>query len=477
MTRLGRDTQGNVAMMFSLSVLGLLTVVGAAIDYSGMTKAKVSLQAQVDAGVLAAARLQPTKGRLTVKNSDRKTVVNEVMAQNGFDAATGKTIIRIANPTITVKAQSDYKTAFMGMIGKSTVKIGAKAQSQINAGGTLEIALVLDNTGSMTINGKLDALKVGAKGLLGTLESFPADKVTVSIVPFARYVNVGSDKRDATWLDMPDEYTVTRNEPVTTTTGGTPANCTETGVMLTGQRDGASYQYPEKSCTGGSAGTSTTTNEDRDYTAEWTGCVGVRPAGLHIEDSTYSTAVPGLTGFEAKERKADGLDRRNNCPRAITALTNDFPKLKSDIDALRGGGNTYMPIGIAWGTRVLSPGEPFAQASATAKDVRKLMIVMTDGNNTIHLDTPPYLDSNNASTSTTLEENANKDTVTACNNAKASGFEVITIAFQVTDKKTKTMLGECASSRKNYFDAGDNAKLIATFEKIGARLNEVRLTQ
>jgi len=472
--RLASNTRGNVAMMFAVSTTCLLTAVGAAVDYSGMTKTRMLLQHQVDASVLAAARIQPTPGRTNVKNKDRKKVVADVLVQNGYDLAYSQPRIKIMNPTITVEAKAPYKTVFMGLIGKSTVDISASAQSQINAGGKVEIALVLDNTASMEVNGKLAALKTGGDSLLSTLESFPPDKVTVSIVPFAKNINVGTIYRDAVWLDMPEEYTITRSVTRTTYSGGTPGTCTTEPATRT--RDGSTYTYDREVCTGGTPGTPTTTTSDEDFVAEWEGCVGARPSNLHVEDGSYSTRIPGITRFEAVERSSHDRDRYNRCPRAITPLTNDFTLLKDSIDDLFASDTTYMPLGVAWGMRVLSPAEPFPEGT-TGQDVRKIMIVMTDGVNTVHLDNPPYLDDNDSSTATSLVEQTSKDTLKACRKARQANIEIVTIAFQVTDTATKDMLQTCASGKKNYHDAGDNATLIATFEKIGARLNEVRLTQ
>lgn len=479
--RFAKDTRGNVAMMFGVCTLGLMTLVGATIDYSGMTASKQRLQSQVDASVLAAARLRPEPGNNNVKNKDRKAMAKEVLAQNGYDLSYKKPKIEIKNPTIAVTATAQYKTAFMGLIGKSTVDITATAESQINSAQSVEIALVLDNTASMGVNGKLAALQTGAKGLLATLSEFPSDQVSVGIVPFAKNVNVGVSNRGASWLEMPDEYTVTRpNQPTTTTTGGTPGTCTSTGPQ-TGTIDGSTYTYEGQSCSGGTPGTSTTTYGPKDYTAEWMGCVGPRPSNLHFKDETYSTRVPGLTYFEAEERSSHGTNRWNQCVRPITPLTNNFTTLNNQIDALWTRDSTYMPLGIAWGHRVLSPGEPFTEG-ASGKDVRKIMIVMTDGINTVHLDKAPYLDDNVEApyapvTPSNLVEQADKDTKKACNKAKQAGVEVITIAFQVTDTTTKTMLNSCATGNNNYYDAGDNAALIEVFEKIGSRLFDVRLTQ
>ena len=58
----------------------------------------------------------------------------------------------------------------------------------------LELALVLDNTGSMASNGKLAALKTASHNLLNTLQAAakqPGD-VKVAIIPFDRMVNIGA---------------------------------------------------------------------------------------------------------------------------------------------------------------------------------------------------------------------------------------------------------------------------------------------
>ena len=472
--RVASDKGGNVAMMFAISAVGMLTVVGAAVDYSGMTKSRMMLQHQVDAAVLAAARLQPAPGKKAVKKKDRKKVVYDVLAQNGYDLAYSQPKVRINNPAITVRATAPYKTVFMGLIGKNTVDLNVIAKSQINAGNTVEIALVLDNTGSMGVDGKLEALQSGAKGLLGTLSGFQDGKVKVAIVPFAKNINVGVDKRGASWLDLPDEYTVTRPETVTTYTGGTKGDCVTTTVNTT--RDGVPYSYPSETCTGGTPGTPTTTTSDRDYVAEWEGCVGARPSELHISDDTYSTRIPGLTGFEAREYIPETFDLYHRCPEPITDLTNDFAVLNDGIDAMSTSDTTYMPLGITWGRRVLSAHEPFGQATS-GDNVRKMMVLMTDGLNTVHLDKPPYLKDNRTSTATSLVEKTNQDTVEACRRAKADNIEIVTIAFRVTDAATRQILQSCASGVKNYYNAGDNNALIQTFQKIGASLNEVRLTQ
>ena len=60
----------------------------------------------------------------------------------------------------------------------------------------LRVALVLDNTGSMSSSNKMTALKTASKNLLTQLKAAAVtdDDVYVSIVPFSKDVNIGSLK-------------------------------------------------------------------------------------------------------------------------------------------------------------------------------------------------------------------------------------------------------------------------------------------
>ena len=62
----------------------------------------------------------------------------------------------------------------------------------------LELALALDNTGSMLDSGKLDALKTATNSLLDTLEkaSKKKDDIKVSIIPFTTFVNVDPEEQE-----------------------------------------------------------------------------------------------------------------------------------------------------------------------------------------------------------------------------------------------------------------------------------------
>ena len=90
----------------------------------------------------------------------------------------------------------------MGLMGFSSLKVGV--DSQVKWGSArMRVALVLDTTGSMADDGKMDALKTATKNLLTTLKGLAATPgdVYVSIIPFSKDVNMGSGNYNATWID------------------------------------------------------------------------------------------------------------------------------------------------------------------------------------------------------------------------------------------------------------------------------------
>ena len=68
-------------------------------------------------------------------------------------------------------------------------------------GNALEVALVLDNTGSMKKDDKETALRQAVQELVDSVMAGQAD-VKVAVVPFSQYVNVGVENRNAPWLEV-----------------------------------------------------------------------------------------------------------------------------------------------------------------------------------------------------------------------------------------------------------------------------------
>lgn len=89
----------------------------------------------------------------------------------------------------------------MRVLGYDTFHL--KATSTARWGITrLRVALALDNTGSMSDDGKMAALKTATKNLIDQLHGAATTDgdVYVSIIPFSKDVNLGKSNFAADWI-------------------------------------------------------------------------------------------------------------------------------------------------------------------------------------------------------------------------------------------------------------------------------------
>jgi len=62
-----------------------------------------------------------------------------------------------------------------------------------------------------------------------------------------------------------------------------------------------------------------------------------------------------------------------------------------------------------------------------------------------------------------------------CSSIKDDGIKIISVAFEIEEESTKTLLENCATSPSDYYDATNSAELKRAFKNIGSGLNEIRL--
>ncbi|WP_195175388.1 pilus assembly protein [Mesorhizobium sp. INR15] len=219
-----RDSRGNYALMTVVAMVPLMGGLALAVDYTEMSREKQMVSNALDAANFATAR------RLTEGATDdqlRAYALDFFNANlNGIDPA--NTTLNVTLPSnatggglLTMSARLNYQPyiypVFAQLIGKSETdanqKIGFDVTSEVRLKNTLEVALVLDNSGSMTTPGtgsgqkRIDLLKDAAKQLVDTLALQAAaikqiDRpVQFGLVPFAASVNVGSANGNASWMD------------------------------------------------------------------------------------------------------------------------------------------------------------------------------------------------------------------------------------------------------------------------------------
>ena len=196
-----KDARGNIALIAALAALPLFGAAGIAVDTFRQSDAQARLQAALDAGALAGAAADTTNKaeiRKIVRQFARSNGIGELL-KNDKDI---KVMFR-NNGTMRVEAAGTINTTIGGVLGVKTMPVTAFAEVKPNSGGT-EVALVLDTTDSMNSEGRIDALRAAARDFVNEvtkLNENGEDRIKISLVPYASYVNVGTDKRSEGWLD------------------------------------------------------------------------------------------------------------------------------------------------------------------------------------------------------------------------------------------------------------------------------------
>ena len=124
-------------------------------------------------------------------------------------SATYTTPTSNAAATILLSGSGHVKTTFLQAAGyPSTMNFGTSSTTTWG-NVKMRVALALDNTGSMQDNGKIVALRnavAGSGGLIDQLSALSKNNgdVYISVIPFAKVVNVGSSNYGKNYIDWTD---------------------------------------------------------------------------------------------------------------------------------------------------------------------------------------------------------------------------------------------------------------------------------
>lgn len=181
----GRE-DGMVTIFACYMILIMLLVGGIGVDLMRHEMERTQLQAISDRASLAAADLDQTL--------DPEDVVADYFAKSGMsDYLAGVTVSEGLNyRTVTVDASAKFKTQFMNTMGVDELQVPATSQAQEKVN-KVEISLVVDVSGSMANNSKMEELKSAASTFVDTvLKPENKDLISISLVPYSEHVNAGS---------------------------------------------------------------------------------------------------------------------------------------------------------------------------------------------------------------------------------------------------------------------------------------------
>lgn len=226
------DTNGSLGIFGAVLMVPLAVAAGASIDYTRSVNVRAKLQTAVDSTALSLAKEAATMTQSQLQTKGEAIFAAMLQGQGGMSifVPSGAPVITKGNKIVNVTISGAVPTTLMRLAGKTEVQVAAAGRS---AWGTnkIEVALVLDNTGSMASSGKMTNLKIAAKNMLDTLRTVQTDPdaVKVGIVPFTTQVRVDTSLATASWLDFATFSTnqatwngciADRNQPADVTDGG-----------------------------------------------------------------------------------------------------------------------------------------------------------------------------------------------------------------------------------------------------------------
>ncbi|MDJ1159218.1 pilus assembly protein [Chelatococcus sp. SYSU_G07232] len=438
-----RSEAGNIVVWFALALTPLMLGIGSTIDYTRAASLRAKLQQVTDATVLAIAPMALSRSDAEVTDAAKRYFAGamarefpgastETMAEHAFvDSVT----ISSARTEVKIRTVAYYEPVFMAALASGVgqtarVTLGAFARSLLS-NDSYEIALVLDNSGSMASSAggksKMDATKEAALKLVDAL--FPIDamvqqtatsgpRMQISLVPFTISVKVGKEFKDAPWIDTAAKSPIHWNNltrDLSTPGAWVPASrfklFEELGVEWAGCVEARRGDWGVKDI---AADYGSTTSADAYFVPQFAPDEPgdkdktrfYLPSGAYY---TYNNSYLNDNGGACSGKApTDATTLQNrvckykinknaamlstsrgpnyNCDAMQLVRLTDRPRdpgsVVSSINAMRAAGNTDLLEGFMWGWRSISPNAPFRNGrNYGAPNNHKVVILMTDGMN------------------------------------------------------------------------------------------------
>ena len=199
---IGQSQQGNIAVAFGLTLPVLVITLGLVVDYNRATRVDSRIADASDAATLALiAKL--SKGE-KFSDSQLNQLAREIFMANidgmgDFTLSNFAVIREPGDKTLSIKVAGTTPASFLSIIGQDEIEVGAAATATYGVQ-NIELAMMLDVTGSMRSRGKIGALKLAAVDLVDMLmpASGKSETTRIAMVPYSSGVNAGSYARKVT---------------------------------------------------------------------------------------------------------------------------------------------------------------------------------------------------------------------------------------------------------------------------------------
>ncbi len=461
--RFVREENGAM-IIFGLTIFMMMLVAsGMAIDFMRHENMRTRLQATLDRAVLAAADLDQ-------QNSPQE-VVESYFEKAGLDNYELYVDVNegLNYRTVRAQAQGNVRSMFLNMVGIDEIAAPAigGAEERVNK---VEVSLVLDISGSMDDNDKLENMQIAAKEFIEAMITEDTEElVSVSLIPYTGHVNAGEDLYS--FLNVNERH---------------------------------SYNH----CIEFEAEDFTTTTLDRNKTYEQV---------QHYEYSGY------YYGYNVPIDDPWCSDKPDD---TIIAYQNDVSTLSGRIDNFAPRTATGIHYAMKWGVALLDPdirpviddliaagkvpsvfsGRPAnwkADTPVTEQETIKTVVLMTDGMNVnqYRIENWAYNSSSeyrhwrkytlwyylnnyvnwwnhgNYYDQIMTSDDADDYLADICAAARAKEILVFSIAFDISDNPDAlAVMQNCASSDSHFYKV-EGVEISEAFGDIASTINQLRLIQ
>jgi len=429
--------------------------------------------------------------------------------------------------TIKVSGSGTVTTDFLKVAGFPNLNFNT-ASTAAWGNVRMRVAMALDNTGSMAQDGKIGALRTAASNLidqLSTLAKAPGD-VYVSIVPFAKDVNVGTSNVNASWINWTNwegeppflvgnksasfnSAKAGSNCPFTNSGQGfvcmdrpatlsgavskstIPSSGTYSGYICPGLDSGAkiagqtSIYYngcyttvtgSTASCGSNSACTCSGTGSSK-ICHLWRGDGTAATAAAAPAHSTWTGCVNDRDQNYDATNVAPGSSSTNfyaeqwsGClPATVTSMSDQWQTLKNQINAMTPSGNTNQAVGLAWGWQSLSVTNPPIAAPAKSPDstYKDYIVLLSDGLNT-------------QNRWSTTQSSIDARQALLCQNIKAATANpvtVFTIQVNINNADAKSQVLEDCATNGNFQMITSSTQTSDAFNNVLTQISKLRVAK
>ncbi len=357
----GKAEDGSFVILALFFFVAIFLTGGVVVDLLRHDYQRTQMQTTLDNAVLAAADLD--------QMLDPEGVVRDYFDKAGLAGALTNVEVtaQVNSRVVSAAAEMPLPTLFMDALGVDDIggAVAGTAREDIR---DIEISMALDISGSMGMNGRLGYMKAAAKDfvdkmLLDANGSPIEGEISINIVPYASQVNAGPE-------------------------------------MLAQMSRTHSHDYSH--CLDFPSEAFETTEMSRETPYKQT---------AHFMWASDTRGNPYIPPSNNRSLLEDYLQCRTEENSRALYLADDRALLHNKIDGLEDGGNTSIEIGMKWAMGLLDPKmRPVVSELASIdpdfedrpfdydrENSMKVLIVMTDGENTTQLSMKPEYSGSNMS--------------------------------------------------------------------------------